>query len=560
MGKLDVSCMRHMNKEEYRVLTAVEMGMRNHHAVPVELVVSIAGLRHGGASRFLNTLLRYKLVHHENTGAHDGYRLTWNGYDVLALRTLTQRGVITTLGRKLGVGKESDVYEAQGPEGQALAIKFHRLGKTSFKAVKAKRDYLAHRRSAGNWLYLSRLAAAREHAFMRALHSHALPTPRPCDVNRHALCMTLVDGFPLYQVRAGQLAGPEAVFRACVHICRRLKAHGLIHCDLNECELVRAPESFGRVSWYVTRRARARAVNLLVNGETGFITVIDFPQMVSIDHPNARDYFERDVNGLVKFFAGKMKYIPDASEVPSFDEADATTGVGEGAVRGDDGSNAASAEGADGASVVRLDQLVRASGFSQQDELQLAARMQMEQRMHAGGAVAEDGDWASSDEDVDKFVSEADVDDGKSPPRPPDVTGETPAVPPPIPVIGEAGETRGDEDGGDLTATEPDATGDTTPADDEEEGEQERAPIGSAWHAFLSGLGNDGAAAPDDDAASELTDTSHLGPGGGMSHANRRKVRAQVMKSMKGAPGRSRNSSKKREKDKIVHQTRPSAL
>ena len=40
--------MRHMNKEEYRVLTAVEMGMRNHHAVPVELVVSIAGLRHGG--------------------------------------------------------------------------------------------------------------------------------------------------------------------------------------------------------------------------------------------------------------------------------------------------------------------------------------------------------------------------------------------------------------------------------------------------------------------------------------------------------------------------------
>ena len=76
MGKLDVSCMRHMNKEEYRVLTAVEMGMRNHHAVPVELVVSIAGLRHGGASRFLNTLLRYKLVHHENTGAHDGYRLT----------------------------------------------------------------------------------------------------------------------------------------------------------------------------------------------------------------------------------------------------------------------------------------------------------------------------------------------------------------------------------------------------------------------------------------------------------------------------------------------------
>ena len=296
--------------------------------------------------------------------------------------------------------------------------------------------------------------------------------------------------------------------------------------------------------------ARARAVNLLVNGETGFITVIDFPQMVSVDHPNARDYFERDVNGLVKFFAGKMKYIPDASEVPSFDETDGTTG-GDGA-GDDDGSDVAPAEGADGTSVVRLDQLVRASGFSQQDELQLAVRMQMEQRIHAGCADTADGDRGSSDEDVDEPDTEAGVDDSKSPPLPPDAT-EPPVMPPPIPVVGQAGGIRGDEDV-DRAATGPDST-----AVDDEEGEQERAPIGSAWHAFLSGLGNDGAA-PIDDAASELTDPSHSTPGGGMSHANRKKVRAQVMKSMKGAPGRSRNTSKRREKDKVIHQARPSSL
>ena len=32
MGKLDVHVMRHISKDEYRVLTAVELGMRNHHA------------------------------------------------------------------------------------------------------------------------------------------------------------------------------------------------------------------------------------------------------------------------------------------------------------------------------------------------------------------------------------------------------------------------------------------------------------------------------------------------------------------------------------------------
>jgi hypothetical protein len=40
--KLDVSCMRYLTKEDFRVLTAVEMGMRNHELVPVELITSIA--------------------------------------------------------------------------------------------------------------------------------------------------------------------------------------------------------------------------------------------------------------------------------------------------------------------------------------------------------------------------------------------------------------------------------------------------------------------------------------------------------------------------------------
>jgi len=40
--KLDVSCMRYLSRDDYRVLTAVEMGMRNHELVPVELITSIA--------------------------------------------------------------------------------------------------------------------------------------------------------------------------------------------------------------------------------------------------------------------------------------------------------------------------------------------------------------------------------------------------------------------------------------------------------------------------------------------------------------------------------------
>ena len=78
-------------------------------------------------------------------------------------------------------------------------------------------------------------------------------------------------------MRAGHLEGTPNVFRACVDICRRLAAHGLIHCDLNECEplFARCAHMIDVTEWMV------RAVNLLINGKTGAVTVIDFPQVIS---------------------------------------------------------------------------------------------------------------------------------------------------------------------------------------------------------------------------------------------------------------------------------------
>ena len=66
----------------------------------------------------------------------------------------------------LGDGGGSDIFEAVGAEGQLLVLKLHRLGRTSFRAVKAKRDYLQNR-TTHSWLYLSRLAALKEFAFLK---------------------------------------------------------------------------------------------------------------------------------------------------------------------------------------------------------------------------------------------------------------------------------------------------------------------------------------------------------------------------------------------------------
>ena len=59
----------------------------------------------------------------------------------------------------------------------------------------------AGRQSAG-WLYMSRLAALKEFAFMKALHEEGFPTPTPIDANRHVVLMSKVPGYPMAQVNA----------------------------------------------------------------------------------------------------------------------------------------------------------------------------------------------------------------------------------------------------------------------------------------------------------------------------------------------------------------------
>ena len=67
---------------------------------------------------------------------YDGYKLTYLGYDYLALRAMMKRGNIVSVGRRIGVGKESDIYLVQNEEGETLALKLQRLGRVSFRAIK----------------------------------------------------------------------------------------------------------------------------------------------------------------------------------------------------------------------------------------------------------------------------------------------------------------------------------------------------------------------------------------------------------------------------------------
>ncbi|KAK2496446.1 hypothetical protein MC885_006655 [Smutsia gigantea] len=133
----------------------------------------------------------------QSATAVQGYRLTNAGYDYLALKTLSSRQVVESVGNQMGVGKESDIYIVADEEGQQFALKLHRLGRTSFRNLENKHDYHKHRHNM-SFLYLSRLSAMKEFAYMKALYERKFPVPKPIDYNHHAVVMELLNGYPLY--------------------------------------------------------------------------------------------------------------------------------------------------------------------------------------------------------------------------------------------------------------------------------------------------------------------------------------------------------------------------
>lgn len=209
---------------------------------------------------------------------------------------------VYSVGNQIGVGKESDIIVVADHTKTQRILKIHRLGRISFRTVKANRDYLRNR-STGSWMYMSRLAATKEFAFMKALRENGFAVPEPIAQNRHTVVMSLVDAFPLRQI--SEVPNPALLFAELIDMILRLARFGLIHCDFNEFNILIKEEEGedvkGKAAESQTDNNNIRLVPVL----------IDFPQMVSIDHENAEMYFDRDVNCVKRFFERRFHFVSD---------------------------------------------------------------------------------------------------------------------------------------------------------------------------------------------------------------------------------------------------------
>ncbi|CAJ0549303.1 Ff.00g029160.m01.CDS01 [Fusarium sp. VM40] len=365
--KLDTKAMRYLAAEDWRVLNAVEMGSKNHELVPTTLIEKLSRLRGGVGSvhRSISALAKVGLIARVKEAKYDGYRLTYGGLDYLALHTHAQKKDVYSVGTRIGVGKESDIMIVADHSGTQRVLKIHRLGRISFRTVKSNRDYLKNRQS-GSWMYLSRLAAMKEFAFMKALRDEGFPVPEPLAQSRHTIVMSLIDAFPLRQI--ADVPDPASLYGDLISLILRLAKHGLIHGDFNEFNIL--------VNEIRTKSEEGEETLTLEP------VIIDFPQMVSMEHQNAEMYFDRDVNCVKRFFERRFHFVPDQPG-PFFKQVKKTVGK-------------------DG--VKRLDATEMASGFTKRmlKDLEAAIKEKIEQAPQNSGDEDDDDEDDDEDEDEDE--------------------------------------------------------------------------------------------------------------------------------------------------------------
>ncbi|MCW4028748.1 MAG: serine/threonine protein kinase [Candidatus Bathyarchaeota archaeon] len=270
-----VQVYRQLESEDFRILNIIEAAMAKHEYVPKEQIQKYAKVPMDRIDYTLGKLNKLGLTMRTQE-TYNGHTLNYAGYDCLAINALVKADIIRSFGQTLGVGKEADVYDALSPTGRRIAVKFHRLGRISFRQTRRKRGYT---REHSTWLFQSHLAAEREYQALKLVYDMGVAVPEPISQNRHVIAMGMIEGGQLVQYI--DIGDPKNVLREILrNVKKAYRKANIIHGDLSEYNIILQPD--------------------------GHILIIDWPQAVKTDHVNAAELLERDLKNVLNYFSRKF--------------------------------------------------------------------------------------------------------------------------------------------------------------------------------------------------------------------------------------------------------------
>jgi RIO kinase 2 len=271
--KDSASVVKQLETLEYRVLKVFVSSIKHHEIINNHNILSYSNLHKDRVEYALETLLKLKLI----SKTEKGFKLLTAGLDVFALKLLVESGIIIGIGNSLGIGKESDVVEAISEIHQLRAVKFFRIGRISFTDTKRKRS-LEKNKNVTNWLLINIEAAKREYDFLIKLKSTKMNIATPYFRSMHSIVMDRINGLRLIEIR--NLHNPKEIFYKVFEQIRLAYNENIINGDLSE-------------------------YNILLD-ENNDILIIDWPQAVTLDHPNAEFLIRRDLHNVIRYFRRKF--------------------------------------------------------------------------------------------------------------------------------------------------------------------------------------------------------------------------------------------------------------
>ncbi|HEU5462471.1 MAG TPA: RIO1 family regulatory kinase/ATPase [Nitrososphaeraceae archaeon] len=258
---------------EYRVLKVFVSSIKHHEILNNHNILSYSNLHKDRVEYALESLLKLKLI----SKTEKGFKLLTAGLDVYALKLLVESGIIIGIGNSLGIGKESDVVEAISEIHQRRAVKFFRIGRISFTDTKRKRS-LEKNKNVNNWLLINIEAAKREYDFLIKLKLTNMNIATPYFRSMHSIVMDRINGLRLTDIR--NLHNPKEIFYKVFEQIRLAYNVNIINGDLSE-------------------------YNIFLD-ENNDILIIDWPQAVTLDHPNAEFLLRRDLHNVIRYFRRKF--------------------------------------------------------------------------------------------------------------------------------------------------------------------------------------------------------------------------------------------------------------
>jgi RIO kinase 1 len=198
---------------------------------------------------------------------------------LMDLYSLASKGIIDSLGGSVSTGKEANIFRALGG-GRPLALKIYRISTSNFKAMQ---DYMHGDPRFGSVKGTKRAIVSawtrKEFRNLKRAEEAGVRVPHPIAMRENILVMDMVgrDGEPaplLKDVHLGPKEALSAYKKLCEYVSLLYNEAGLVHADLSE-------------------------FNILYDGEP---VIIDMGQSVTLDHPMARKFLDRDIRNLARFF------------------------------------------------------------------------------------------------------------------------------------------------------------------------------------------------------------------------------------------------------------------